>query len=209
MAIEQVITEMSRKAKGASNDLAALSTAAKNSVLSDVARFLMSEKEQIQHENLKDLNSGREQGLSAAMLDRLELSDKVFESMVDGVNEVIALPDPIGRISDMSRRPSGITVGRMRIPLGVVAMIYESRPNVTIDAAVLCLKAGNGVVLRGGSEALNSNIALAVILQKALHANGINPEGVQVVNTTDRQAIEFLLQQEENIDLIIPRGGRG
>jgi glutamate-5-semialdehyde dehydrogenase len=143
------------------------------------------------------------------MLDRLELSDKVFESMVDGVQEVIGLPDPIGRISDMSRRPSGITVGRMRIPLGVVAMIYESRPNVTIDAAVLCLKAGNGVILRGGSEALHSNIALAAILQKALRANKINPEGVQVVDTTDRQAIEYLLQQEEYIDLIIPRGGEG
>ncbi|NNF47024.1 MAG: glutamate-5-semialdehyde dehydrogenase [Desulfofustis sp.] len=209
MAIEQTIKEMARKAQGASNDLATLSTAAKNSVLSDVALLLMSEKEQIQKENQKDLTAGREQGLSAAMLDRLELSDKVFESMVDGVNEVIGLPDPVGRISDMSRRPSGITVGRMRIPLGVVAMIYESRPNVTIDAAVLCLKAGNGVVLRGGSEALHSNIALAAILQKALHANGINPDGVQVVDTTDRQAIEYLLQQEESIDLIIPRGGEG
>ena len=209
MAIEQVIEEMARKAQGASNDLATLSTSAKNSVLSDVARLLMSEKEQIQQENQKDLTAGREQGLSAAMLDRLELSEKVFESMVAGVNEVIALPDPVGRISDMSRRPSGITVGRMRIPLGVVAMIYESRPNVTIDAAVLCLKAGNGVVLRGGSEAFHSNIALAKVLQQALHANGINPDGVQVVDTTDRQAIEYLLQQEDSIDLIIPRGGEG
>ena len=209
MAIEQMIVEMARKAQGAANDLATLSTAAKNSVLSDVARLLMSEKGQIQRENQKDLNAGREQGLSAAMLDRLELSNRVFESMVEGVNEVIALPDPVGRISDMSRRPSGITVGRMRIPLGVVAMIYESRPNVTIDAAVLCLKAGNGVVLRGGSEALHSNIALATILQKALHANVINPDGVQVVDTTDRQAIEYLLKQEESIDLIIPRGGEG
>ena len=209
MSIEQTIVEMARKAQGASKDLATLSTAAKNSVLSDVARFLMSEKLQIQRENQKDLIAGREQGLSAAMLERLELSDKVFESMVDGVNEVIALPDPVGRISDMARRPSGITVGRMRIPLGVVAMIYESRPNVTIDAAVLCLKAGNGVVLRGGSEALHSNIALAAILQKALYANNISPDGVQVIDTTDRQAIEYLLQQEESIDLIIPRGGEG
>jgi glutamate-5-semialdehyde dehydrogenase len=209
MSIEQTIVEMARKAQRASKDLATLSTAAKNSVLSDVARFLMSEKLQIQRENQKDLIAGREQGLSAAMLDRLELSDKVFESMVDGVNEVIALPDPVGRISDMARRPSGITVGRMRIPLGVVAMIYESRPNVTIDAAVLCLKAGNGVVLRGGSEALNSNIALAAILQKALYTNNISPDGVQVIDTTDRQAIEYLLQQEESIDLIIPRGGEG
>lgn len=209
MSIEQTIVEMARKAQGASKDLATLSTAAKNSVLSDVARFLMSEKLQIQRENQKDLIAGREQGLSAAMLERLELSDKVFESMVDGVNEVIALPDPVGRISDMARRPSGITVGRMRIPLGVVAMIYESRPNVTIDAAVLCLKAGNGVILRGGSEALHSNIALAAILQKALYANNISPDGVQVIDTTDRQAIEYLLQQEESIDLIIPRGGEG
>ncbi len=209
MSIEQTIVEMARKAQGASKDLATLSTAAKNSVLSDVARLLMSEKLQIQRENQKDLIAGREQGLSAAMLDRLELSDKVFESMVDGVNEVIALPDPVGRISDMARRPSGITVGRMRIPLGVVAMIYESRPNVTIDAAVLCLKAGNGVVLRGGSEALHSNIALASILQKALFANNISPDGVQVIDTTDRQAVEYLLQQEESIDLIIPRGGEG
>lgn len=209
MSIEQTIVEMARKAQGASKDLATLSTAAKNSVLSDVARFLMSEKLQIQRENQKDLIAGREQGLSAAMLERLELSDKVFESMVDGVNEVIALPDPVGRISDMARRPSGITVGRMRIPLGVVAMIYESRPNVTIDAAVLCLKAGNGVILRGGSEALHSNIALAAILQKALYANNISPDGVQVIDTTDRQAVEYLLQQEESIDLIIPRGGEG
>ena len=209
MAIEQMIAEMARKAQSASHDLAILSTAEKNSVLSDVARLLMSEKEYIQIENQKDLAAGREQGLSAAMLDRLELSDKVFESMVDGVREVIGLPDPVGRISEMSRRPSGITVGRMRIPLGVVAMIYESRPNVTIDAAVLCLKAGNGVVLRGGSEALHSNIALAAILQKGLNHNGINPDGVQVVDTTDRQAIEYLLQQEESIDLIIPRGGEG
>ena len=209
MAIEQVIVEMARNAQGASNELATLSTSAKNSVLSEVARLLMSEKEHIQQENQKDLTAGREQGLSAAMLDRLELSDKVFEAMVEGVNEVIALPDPVGRISDMSRRPSGITVGRMRIPLGVVAMIYESRPNVTIDAAVLCLKAGNGVVLRGGSEALYSNIALAKVLQQSLHANGVNPDGVQVVDTTDRQAIEYLLQQEDSIDLIIPRGGEG
>lgn len=209
MAIEQMIVEMARRAQEASHDLATMSTAAKDQVLADVAGLLKSEKEQIQHENKKDLKAGREQGLSAAMLDRLELSDKVFESMVGGIEEVIALPDPIGLISDMSRRPSGITVGRMRIPLGVVAMIYESRPNVTIDAAVLCLKAGNGVVLRGGSEAIHSNIALAEVLQKALDINAINPDGVQVVNTTDRQAIEYLLQQEENIDLIIPRGGEG
>jgi glutamate-5-semialdehyde dehydrogenase len=209
MAIEQKITEMARKAQDACHDLAIMSTAAKDRVLADVAGLLKSEKMQIQRENQKDLSAGREQGLSAAMLDRLELSDKVFESMVGGVEEVIALPDPVGRISDISRRPSGISVGRMRIPLGVVAMIYESRPNVTIDAAVLCLKAGNGVVLRGGSEAIHSNIALAAILRKALEKNGSNPDGVQVIDTTNRQAIEILLQQEDSIDLIIPRGGEG
>ena len=209
MAIEQKIADMARRAQQASRDLATMTTVAKNKVLEDVARLLKTEKAQIQQENQKDLASGRERGLSAAMLDRLELSDQVFRSMIAGVEEVIALPDPVGRISDMSRRPSGISVGRMRIPLGVVAMIYESRPNVTIDAAVLCLKAGNGVVLRGGSEAIHSNVALAAILKKGLQENGINPDGVQVIDTTDREAIEYLLQQEESIDLIIPRGGEG
>ena len=209
MAIEQKIADMARRAQQASRDLATMTTVAKNKVLEDVARLLKTEKAQIQQENQKDLAAGRERGLSAAMLDRLELSDQVFRSMIAGVEEVIALPDPVGRISDMSRRPSGISVGRMRIPLGVVAMIYESRPNVTIDAAVLCLKAGNGVVLRGGSEAIHSNVALAAILKKGLQENGINPDGVQVIDTTDREAIEYLLQQEESIDLIIPRGGEG
>lgn len=209
MAIEHIIEEMARKVRDASHELATLSTEAKNKVLTDVALLLKSEKEQILQENQKDLKAGRESGLSAAMLDRLELSDKVLDSMTGGIKDVIALPDPVGRISDMSRRPSGISVGRMRIPLGVVAMIYESRPNVTIDAAVLCLKAGNGVILRGGSEAIYSNIVLATILRKALIGNALNPDCVQVVNTTDRKAIEHLLQQEESIDLIIPRGGEG
>lgn len=207
--MERKIQKMAEKARAASQELATMSTVVKNKVLSDVAALLKSEKTRIQQENVKDLAAGREKGLSAAMLDRLELSDKVFDGMTAGIEEVVALPDPVGRIDDMARRPSGIVVGRMRIPLGVVAMIYESRPNVTIDAAVLCLKAGNGVILRGGSEAIHSNIALASILKQALENNRINPEGVQVVDTTDRQAIEFVLQQEESIDLIIPRGGEG
>lgn len=209
MTIEQKITDMAEKAKNACLDLAIAPTTVKNQVLTDIAALLKGQKEQIRVENEKDLAAGRENGLSAPMLDRLELSEKVFESMIAGVEEVGALPDPVGRISDMSRRPNGITVGRMRIPLGVVAMIYESRPNVTIDAAALCLKAGNGVILRGGSEAINSNIALADILQQALKKNGINPDSVQVVDTTDRKAIEFLLRQEDAVDLIIPRGGEG
>lgn len=209
MTIEQSITEMAEKAKTACQDMAVASTAMKNQVLRDVANQLREKKEQLQLENEKDLVAGRKRDLSAPMLDRLELSDKVFTSMIAGVEEVIALPDPIGQISDMSRRPNGISVGRMRIPLGVVGMIYESRPNVTIDAAVLCLKAGNGVILRGGSEAIHSNIALANILQQALQKNNINPDNVQVVGTTDRQAVEYLLQQDTSIDLIIPRGGEG
>lgn len=209
MTIEQNITEMAAKAKKACLDVAVASTAVKNQVLLDVVELLREQKKQIQKENEKDLLAGREKGVSAPMLDRLELSDKVFDGMTTGIEEVVVLPDPVGQISDMARRPSGITVGRMRIPLGVVAMVYESRPNVTIDAAALCLKAGNGVILRGGSEAINSNIALADILQQALHKNNINPDCVQVVDTTDRKAIEVLLQQEDSIDLIIPRGGEG
>lgn len=209
MMIEQNIREMAERAKAAAQDLAIVSTSKKDRVLAAVADLLKADKKLIQQENQKDLEAGRERGLSEPMLDRLELSDKVFDSMVEGIEEVIGLPDPVGSIDDMSRRPNGISVGRMRIPLGVVAMIYESRPNVTIDAAVLCLKAGNCVILRGGSEAIHSNIALTGVLQKALQQNNINPDGVQVVATTDRQAIEYLLQQEESIDLIIPRGGEG
>jgi glutamate-5-semialdehyde dehydrogenase len=209
MAIEQAIRDMAIRTRTASQGLATLSTEVKNKMLATVAAFLERDKEQIQAENAKDLAAAREQGLSAAMLDRLELSEAVIASMISGLSEVINLPDPVGRISDMTRRPSGISVGRMRIPIGVVAMIYESRPNVTIDAAALCLKAGNGVILRGGSEAIHSNIVLANLLQRALQEHGINGEAVQVVDTTDRQAIQYLLQQDESIDLIIPRGGEG
>jgi glutamate-5-semialdehyde dehydrogenase len=143
------------------------------------------------------------------MLDRLALSEKVINSMVQGLREVAALPDPVGQVEQMKRRPSGITVGRMRVPLGVVGMIYESRPNVTIDAAALCLKAGNAVLLRGGSEAIHSNLALAGVLQEALAAEGLDPACVQVIPFTDREAVNVLLVQEESIDLIIPRGGEG
>ncbi|HFQ90963.1 MAG TPA: glutamate-5-semialdehyde dehydrogenase, partial [Desulfobulbus sp.] len=173
------------------------------------ADLLLEERESLARENEKDLAAGREKGLSQAMLDRLALSDKVIDSMVRGLREVAALPDPVGEISDMKRRPSGITVGRMRVPLGVVGMIYESRPNVTIDAAALCLKAGNGVLLRGGSEAIHSNLALAAILQRVLEEGGVDPAAVQVIPVRDRQAVNVMLAQEEFIDVIIPRGGEG
>jgi glutamate-5-semialdehyde dehydrogenase len=200
---------MAAAAKEAARELASLSTEGKNTLLTEMAAALMEQKEYIQAENQKDLIAGREKGLSAAMLDRLELSDKVMESMVAGLKEVAALPDPVGEISEMARRPSGIVVGRMRIPLGVIGMIYESRPNVTVDAAALCLKAGNAIILRGGSEAIHSNLALAKVLQEVLTAADINPAALQVIPVIDRQAVNALLELEEYVDLIIPRGGEG
>jgi glutamate-5-semialdehyde dehydrogenase len=200
---------MGAAAKEAARELASLSTEGKNTLLIKMAAALVEQKEYIQAENQKDLIAGREKGLSAAMLDRLELSDKVMQSMVTGLQEVAALPDPVGEISGMARRPSGIVVGRMRIPLGVIGMIYESRPNVTVDAAALCLKAGNGIILRGGSEAIHSNLALAKVLQEVLAAAEINPAALQVIPVTDRDAVNALLGLEEYVDLIIPRGGEG
>ena len=209
MTIQATIKSRGAAAKEAARELASLSTEGKNTLLTKMAAALMEQKEYIQAENQKDLVAGREKGLSAAMLDRLELSDKVMQSMVTGLKEVAALPDPVGEISGMARRPSGIVVGRMRIPLGVIGMIYESRPNVTVDAAALCLKAGNGIILRGGSEAIHSNLALAKVLQEVLAAAEINPAALQVIPVTDREAVNVLLGLEEYIDLIIPRGGEG
>ncbi|MFW8600964.1 glutamate-5-semialdehyde dehydrogenase [Desulfobacterota bacterium M19] len=209
MSVEETINRMAREARRAARAAASMSTEVKNRVLNRVADELYRQIRIIQQENEKDLTAGREKGLSAAMLDRLTLSDRVIDSMVDGLREVAALIDPVGEISEMNKRPSGITVGRMRIPLGVIAMIYESRPNVTIDAAALCLKAGNAVILRGGSEAIHSNLALAAILQDALAAEGAPAAIIQVIPTTDRQAVNALLTQEACVDLIIPRGGEG
>lgn len=207
--IEAMVTEIAKQARRASRRLNALPAAVKDRVLLKTADALQEERAYITGENEKDLAAGREKGLSAAMLDRLALTDKVIDSMVQGLREVAALPDPVGEVESMKRRPSGIMVGRMRIPLGVVAMIYESRPNVTIDAAALCLKAGNAVVLRGGSEALHSNLALARVLQDVLQAENVDPSAVQVIPVTDREAVNVMLTQEEYIDLVIPRGGEG
>lgn len=200
---------MARNAKMAARTLASLSTETKNNLLEQMAEALEDRKAFIQEENLKDLDAGRKKGLSSAMLDRLELSDKVMASMISGLREVAALPDPVGEITNLVKRPNGLMVGRMRIPLGVIGMIYESRPNVTVDAAALCLKAGNAIILRGGSEAIHSNLALAEVLQGVLAAGGLDPAVIQVVPVTDRSAVTILLAQEESIDLIIPRGGEG
>lgn len=209
MSVVETIRSMSARAKEAAREMAALSTEAKDRVLLQMAEALMEQKDFIREENEKDLVAGREKNLSAAMLDRLQLSEKVINSMVAGLREVAALPDPVGEVSEMIKRPSGITVGRMRVPLGVIGMIYESRPNVTVDAAALCLKAGNAVLLRGGSEAFHSNLALAKVLQDVLASENINHAAVQVIPLTDRDAVTVMLAQEEYIDLIIPRGGEG
>jgi glutamate-5-semialdehyde dehydrogenase len=209
MSIQETIKQMAVAAKKASRNMANLSTVAKNNALLKMAEALLAQKTYIQQENAKDLAAGKEKGLSSAMLDRLALTDKVIDSMVGGLREVASLPDPVGEIDEMAKRPSGITVGRMRIPLGVIGMIYESRPNVTVDAAALCLKAGNAIILRGGSEAIHSNLALAKVLQESLAAEQIEAAAVQVIPVTDREAVTAMLALDEQIDLIIPRGGEG
>jgi len=209
MDLRNIIFDLAAKTKKASGSLLSASTEKKNQFLISVAELLVQEKVFLQQENEKDLIKGRESGLSAAMLDRLQLSDEVIDSMVTGLKELVALADPVGKMDDFSRRPNGLQVGRMRVPLGVIAMIYESRPNVTIDAAALCIKAGNSIILRGGSEAIHSNLALAQVLKKALVENNIDDDVVQVIPVTDREAVKYLLELEEYIDLVIPRGGEG
>ncbi|BHH83205.1 glutamate-5-semialdehyde dehydrogenase [Desulforhopalus sp. 52FAK] len=209
MTLRKTIQDIAQNTRVASTSLMSLSTQAKNEVLETIASLLEADIQIIQKENLKDLEAARAKGLSAAMIDRLTLSDDVVGSMVSGVRELIVLADPVGKIEDFSKRPNGLQVGRMRVPLGVIAMIYESRPNVTVDAAALCIKTGNGVILRGGSEAIHSNLILAKIIKKGLTSHGINSDVVQVIPVTDRDAITLLLEQEEAIDLVIPRGGEG
>jgi glutamate-5-semialdehyde dehydrogenase len=207
--IEAVILDMVKKAKAASRSIGAMPASLKNRILLDTAEALVARQSLIIGENAKDLADAEQKGISIAMLNRLQITDKVIGDMVQGLREVAALEDPVGEISEMRSRPSGITVGRMRVPLGVICMIYESRPNVTIDAAALCLKAGNAVILRGGSEALRSNLILAQVLQDVMTRHQADPAIVQVLAFTDREGIDCLLQQEEYIDLVIPRGGEG
>jgi glutamate-5-semialdehyde dehydrogenase len=207
--IEAAVLEMVTKAKAAARNISALPASVKNRMLLDVADALIARQPLIISENAKDLADAEKKGLSSAMLSRLQITEKVVAEMVQGLREVAALEDPVGEVSEMRRRPSGITVGRMRVPLGVILMIYESRPNVTIDSAALCLKAGNAVILRGGSEALRSNLVLAKILQEVLAKHQADPAIVQVLSFTDREGIDCLLQQEAHIDLVIPRGGEG
>lgn len=207
MSLESLIVDMAKKAKSAARIMAKADTNIKNAALLKIAEFLEAEKNEIQAANQKDLAAGREKGLTQAMLDRLAVTDKVIASMIQGLMEVAALEDPVGSVTKAYVRPNGLQVSKVRVPLGVIGIIYESRPNVTIDAACLCLKSGNSVILRGGSESINSNQALAATVSRALSAAGLPENAVQVVPVTDREAVNHLLRQEELVDLIIPRGG--
>ncbi|MBW2247938.1 MAG: glutamate-5-semialdehyde dehydrogenase, partial [Deltaproteobacteria bacterium] len=209
MSIESTIMEMAKEARAASMEIARCPSSKKNEVLLKIADKIEARATYIQEENQKDLVLAKEMGLSDAMIDRLTVTDATVSSMANGLREVSGLDDPVGSKSKSWLRPNGLEVLRMRIPLGVIGIIYESRPNVTIDAAGLCLKAGNAVILRGGSEALHSNQALAGIISRALVETGLPAKAVQVVPIRDREAVKVLLSQEEFIDLIIPRGGEG
>ncbi len=209
MTIESTIEEMAKAARIASRKMASCSSVKKNDVLLKITDKVEDKSSYIKEENKKDLAFAREKKLSGAMIERLTINDSTIKSMADGLREVAQLSDPVGSLSKTWLRPNGLNVSKMRIPLGVIGIIYESRPNVTIDAAGLCLKAGNAVILRGGSEALNSNKALAALISQALDETGLPKEAVQIVPVRDRTAVTFLLSHEEFIDLIIPRGGEG
>jgi len=209
MSVEATIVEMAKTARAASIEMARCPSDKKNEALIRIADNIEKEALYIQEENKKDLLRAGEMGLSNAMIDRLTVKDSTIKSMADGLREVVRIPDPVGSMSNTWLRPNGLEVSRMRIPLGVIGIIYESRPNVTVDAAGLCLKAGNAVILRGGSEALHSNQALSAIISSALRESGLPDGAAQVVPIRDREAVNVLLKQEEFIDLIIPRGGEG
>ena len=207
MDLRSEAKEMAKQAKEVSRLLAKLSTDTKNKALFEMADDLEKNQAFLIEENKKDLSAGEQAHLSSAMMDRLRMTPAVIQAMTKGLREVSRLPDPVGEIVKMWRRPNGLTVGRMRIPIGVIGIIYESRPNVTADAAGLCLKSGNAIILRGGSEAFHSNQAIVHILQKALNKADVPEEAVQIFSRTEREAIQEMLQLEEEIDLIIPRGG--
>jgi glutamate-5-semialdehyde dehydrogenase len=209
MSIEATVLEIATAARTAGQQMAQVSTNQKNQALVTLADHLETEAEQIFSANLKDIKQAEKNGLSAAMIDRLKVTEATISAMADGLREVAALSDPVGAITESCQRPNGLQVSRVRVPLGVIGIIYESRPNVTVDAAGLCLKAGNAVILRGGSEAIHSNRALADLITASLTASGLPGSAVQVIPVTDRAAVTTLLAQESLIDLIIPRGGEG
>ena len=209
MDVAAYMTELGQQARAASREVARSSTAVRNQALLATAAALDAARSELATANSKDLERGRENGLDSAMLDRLELTSQRIDAMIEGLRQVAALPDPVGVITDMTYRPSGIQVGKMRVPLGVIGIIYESRPNVTVEAASLCLKSGNATILRGGSEAIHSNQAIARCLKQGLSEAGLPETAVQVVSTTDRAAVGELITMPQFVDVIVPRGGKG
>ena len=208
-SIEQYMQTVGQQARQASSVLASASTQTKNNALSAIYTALKDSESSILAANQIDMNKAHQNNLDSALLDRLELNPKRFQAMLDGLNDVITLVDPIGEITDLAYRPSGIQLGKMRVPLGVVGMIYESRPNVTLEAASLAIKSGNAIILRGGSEALESNKAIAEAIQHGLKASGLPETVVQVIKTADRAAVGQLITLSDYVDVIIPRGGKG
>ncbi|MGS2717204.1 glutamate-5-semialdehyde dehydrogenase [Eionea flava] len=209
MTIKAYMQQLGQQARAASRVIAAADTGKKNAALLAIANALDEQRAALIAANMVDMSKGKDNGLDAALLDRLSIDDSGIDGMIEGLRQVAALPDPCGEISDLKYRPSGIQVGKMRVPLGVVGIIYESRPNVTIDAASLCLKSGNATILRGGKEALNSNQAIATCIQQGLEQAGLPATAVQVIDTTDREAVAELITMSEYVDVIVPRGGRG
>ena len=201
--------ELGVQARTAARAMGRAESGAKNAALNAIADAILADQDRLKAENQKDLEAGRRKGLDSALLDRLELTGARIEAMAQGLRQISALSDPVGAISNLDYRPSGIQVGRMRVPLGVIGIIYESRPNVTADAAALCLKAGNACILRGGSEALHSNQAIARCIEQGLEQAGLPATAVQVVATTDRAAVGELLRLDKFVDVIVPRGGKG
>ena len=209
MPVDDLIRSMAQAARAAARGLRSVGRDRKDAALHLLAQKLMDRQEEIIEENHKDLSLARESGLSAAMLDRLTLNPGIIQGMAEGVREVAALPDPVGEIEGMWKRPNGLMVGRARIPLGVIGFIYESRPNVTVDAAALCMKSGNAVILKGGSEAIHSNMILGRLLEASLEEAGVPAKAVQVIPSTDREAVRILIELEDDLDMVIPRGGEG
>lgn len=207
MNIQETVAKIAQDALAASRRLSRISASEKNTALLRMADELGRRRGMILSENSTDVAAAREKGLSSAMMDRLTVKESTIDAMAQGLREVAALPDPVGKVTSMWRRPNGLLVGRMRIPLGVIGMIYESRPNVTVDASALCLKSGNAVILRGGSEAIRSNLAIASVLQDVLRESPLPDKAVQVIPLTEREAVSAMLQLDDYIDLIIPRGG--
>ncbi|HYC42874.1 MAG TPA: glutamate-5-semialdehyde dehydrogenase [Noviherbaspirillum sp.] len=209
MDIKTYMNDVGQRARKASRAMAKADTSAKNKALSLIAAAIRRDADALRAANRRDLDAARANGLAEAMIDRLTLSDKAIATMAEGLEQIVSLPDPIGEISNMKYRPTGIQVGQMRVPLGVIGIIYEARPNVTVDAAGLCIKSGNATILRGGSEAIHCNQALAKLVKEGLDGAGLPQDAVQIVETTDRAAVGELITMPQYVDVIVPRGGKG